>query len=95
MLFQIDWISSSLIMMICAIGGVIMKAMLPVQAVAYAAFPVIVLSAFAVNAVVRETGFTLGADRMLDVAAATCVGMIFGATLTILVFRALVALTSK
>ncbi|MCL4767945.1 MAG: hypothetical protein KJZ80_17105 [Hyphomicrobiaceae bacterium] len=94
-LFQIDWISSTLVMMICTVGGVIMKAALPVPALAYMAFPVTVFGAFATNAAFRELGITLGSDKMLDVAAGTCLGMTLGATAAIVVFRALIALTSK
>lgn len=95
MLFQIDWIGSTLIILICMVGGGIMKAMLPVPALAYMAFPVTVLGAFATNAVFREYGITLGGDKMLDVAAGTCVGMVLGATVVIVLFRALIALTSR
>lgn len=94
-LFQMDWVSSTLLILICMVGGAIMKSMLPTPGLAFLAFPVTVVGAFAANAAARDFGITLGGDKMLDVAVASSAGMTLGAIATIIVFRLLVALGTR
>ncbi len=94
-LFQVDWISATLIVMICMTGSAIMKAMLPTPGLAFVAAPVTVFSAFAATAVWRDFGLTLGAEKVLDVAAAAGMGMTAGAILTIVAYRGLLAISTR
>ena len=94
-LFQVDWISSTLIVLICMTGGAVMKAMLPTPGLVFVAAPVTLFSAFATTAVWREFGLTLGAEKVLDVAASAGMGMTIGAVVTIAAYRAVLAIGAR
>jgi hypothetical protein len=94
-LFEVDWISATLIVVICMVGSAIMKAMMPSPALAFAAAPVTLFAAFLVTAVWRDHGITLGDEKILDVAAAAGIGMTIGAVATVLIYRTVVIFGSR
>ncbi|MGE8943805.1 hypothetical protein ACO2I3_18020 [Leptospira interrogans] len=94
-LFEVDWISATLIVVICMVGSAIMKAMMPSPALAFVAAPVTLFAAFLATAVWRDHGITLGDEKILDVAVAAGMGMTMGAVATILVYRTVLALGAR
>ena len=77
-MFQVDPISSTLIIVLCLAGSAILKSMTPTPALAIIAAPISMFSAFAVYAGWRDYGITLGAEKILDVAAAAGEGSAAG-----------------
>ena len=94
-MFQVDPISSTLIIVLCLAGSAILKSMTPTPALAIIAAPISMFSAFAVYAGWRDYGITLGAEKILDVAAAAGVGMTLGAVTTIVLYRAILAVSAR
>lgn len=94
-LFEVDWISATLIVVICMVGSAILKAMSPTPALAFVAAPVTLFAAFLATAVWRDHGITLGDEKILDVAVAAGIGMTMGAVMVIVVYRAVIALAAR
>ena len=94
-LFEVDWISATLIVVICMVGSAILKAMSPTPALAFVAAPVTLFAAFLATAVWRDNGITLGDEKILDVAVAAGIGMTMGAVMVIVVYRAVIALAAR
>jgi hypothetical protein len=82
-----DTNSLSLVIMICGWGFLIMRSMLPIAGLAIASFPVLVLSALAANALLRDTSYIIKLERGPGLALTTGIGMIVALTTIVILVR--------
>lgn len=76
-MMALDTNSLTLVIMICGWGFLIMRSMLPIAGLAIASYPVLVLSALASHAVLRDTSYIAHLERGAGLAVSTGIGMIF------------------
>jgi hypothetical protein len=86
-MIALDANSLTLVLMICGWGFLIMRSMMPIAGVAVAAFPVLVFSALASYALLRDTSYIAHLERGAGLAMSTGIGMIFALIFIIALVR--------
>lgn len=87
----LDANSLTLVLMICGWGFLIMRSMMPISGVAVAAFPLLVVSALASHALLRDTNYIVHLERGAGLAMSTGIGMIVALVVIIALVRVLLA----
>lgn len=91
-MISLDANSLTLVFLICGWGFLIMRSMMPIAGVAVAAFPLLILSALAFHALLRETTYIAHLERGAGLAMTTGIGMIFALVIIVAVVRLALAI---
>jgi hypothetical protein len=86
-MMALDTNSLTLVIMICGWGFLIMRSMLPMPGVAIMTYPVLVISALASHALLRDTSFIVNLERGAGLALTTGIGMIVSLTTIVVIAR--------